>query len=78
MSGVWSSRLKISCGVPQGSIAGTVLFLLYINDIIESSNILKLTMYADDTSLVFDTHSLDQSIAFLNYELEKVSRWLVS
>ena len=59
MSGVCSSRLEISCGVPQGSIAGPVLFLLYMNDIIESSNILKLTMYADDAYLVFDIRSLD-------------------
>ena len=74
MSGVCASRLEISCSVPQGSIAGPVLFLLYMHDIVKSSNILKFTLHADDSSLRFDTHSLDQSI--VNCELEKVSHWL--
>ena len=76
MSGVCYSRLEISCGVPQVSISGPVLFLLYMNDKDKSSNILKLTMYANDTSLLFDIHNLDQSIAILNCELENVLRWL--
>ena len=74
MSGACSSRLEISCGVPPGSIAGPVLFLLYMNHIVRSSRFSKFTMYADDTSLHFDTHNLDQSIAISNCEIEKVSR----
>ena len=76
MSGVCSDRLEINCGVPQGSIVGPILFVLYMNDIIRSSTLLKFTMYADDTSLIFDTDRLDLSISVINCELQKVSRWL--
>ena len=68
MSVVFSSRLEINCSVPQGRIAGAVLFFLYMSDVV----IQKLTNYADDTSLLFDTQSLDQSIANLKCDLETV------
>ena len=50
-----SNMLNIVCGVPQGSILGPLLFLIYINDIQRSSNILNFIQFADDTSIFF-TH----------------------
>ena len=47
-----SSLRRVSCGVAQGRIVGTLLFILYMNDIVRSSSILKFLLYADDTSLV--------------------------
>ena len=50
---VVSSRQKIFCGVPHGSILGPILFLLYINDITASSSLLQFVLFADDTNLFY-------------------------
>ena len=52
-----SDKMQIVCGVPQGSILGPILFLLYINDIKNSSKILKFFLYADDTSTLLISKS---------------------
>ena len=51
-----SDYMKITCGVPQGSILGPLLFIIYINDIVNVSSILKPILFADDTSL-FHAHT---------------------
>ena len=51
VNGITSSCLGIKCGVPQGSILGPMLFLLYINDIVDTLVCTKCYLYADDTVL---------------------------
>ena len=76
INGVSSSLLPVLCGVAQGSILGPLLFILYINDIIRSSNLLKFNMYADDTAITYATKNLSDSVPIICHELDKVSRWL--
>ena len=73
-----SSLKYIKCGVPQGSILGPLLFLLYINDIIASSNVLKFTLFADDTSLYYSHKNKSEAYQVLNIELAKISDWLAA
>ena len=47
-----SSCNVITCGVPQGSILGPILFLIYVHDIIHCSNKLKFLVFADDTTII--------------------------
>ena len=51
-NGINSNCTKINCGVPQGSILGPLLFLLYINDLGDNLNSLKTILYADDSTLI--------------------------
>ena len=46
-----SALLNVSCGVPQGSILGQLLFIIYVNDINNASNIAMFILFADDTNL---------------------------
>ena len=51
VNGYKSKPLKIKTGVPQGSVLGALLFLLYINDLPNCSIFFQMVMYADDTTL---------------------------
>ena len=73
-----SSLQKIKSGVPQCSILGPILFLLYNNDLPNASNILRFLLYADDTNILyknFDPKSITDTI---NKEIPKVTEWFNS
>ena len=73
---VFSEFLPVSCGVPQGSILGPQLFLIYINDMNISLNC-KLSLYADDSALIYSHRDFVEIGTYLSQELAKCKLWLV-
>ena len=70
-----SSHLEVTCGVPQGSVLGPLLFLIYINDIPLSSSKLSFYVFADDTNIYYEAENLYQLQRTINNELKKVKVW---
>ena len=70
-----SSRQTVVCGVPQGSSLGTLLFLIYINDIRNCSEKLSFSIFADDTNTFAASPNATQLEILINQELLKVKEW---
>ena len=74
----YSNSSPITCGVPQGSILGPLLFLCYVNDMeISISPECKLLLYADDSAILFSHKTPEVISRKLSSELQSCSKWLV-
>ena len=71
-----SSFTDVSCGVPQGSILGPLLFLIYVNDMAGAIDE-KILLYADDTAILVSNKHVDVIELKLRTALETISDWLV-
>ena len=67
---------NLLCGVPQGSILGPLLFLLYINDMSQAVDS-RLLLYADDTCLIFQHKDIKEIESALNKNLSMLCDWFV-
>ena len=70
-----SNYESITCGVPQGSILGPLLFILYVNDILNTSTILEFVLFADDTTITYSHNNIVSKIDLINNELREVNNW---
>ena len=75
VNGYSSVLSNISCGVPQGSILGPLLFIIYINDITSTSNLLHYILFADDTNLFYSSKCINDLQSKVNEELRKLAIW---
>ena len=67
--------LKVKCCVPQGSILGPKLFILYINDICNISPVLNFILFADDTNLFCTGSNIHTVCKIVTCELNKLNCW---
>ena len=75
MNSKLSEKCEYSCGVPQGSILGPLLFILFINDLCFLDLNSKLVLFADDTTMYFTGHTIENIVRGLTRDLEIVCEW---
>ena len=77
VNGYASDYLEISYEVPQGSVLGSLLFLIYINDLLNVSKFLSFYLFAEDTNIYFDaSDTIKLQKKNMNRELRYVKKWL--
>ena len=78
MNRVLLEKSTLKCGVPEGSILGPLLFLVYMNDLSTVMAYASIRMNADDTNLTFTAYSIPELEQYMNVELRYLQNWLIA
>ena len=78
VNGSLSRICSLKCGVPQGTILGPLLFLIYINDLPNCLTSCQPRMYADDTHIKYAVVDVNLIQSNLNHDLDNLNKWLIS
>ena len=75
VKGTNSTWLTFNCGVPQGSVLGPLLFLIYINDLVNVVEYSNINLFADDTCVYHSYVNREEGILQLNEDLNNIIKW---
>ena len=78
IDGFFSKQLPLNISVMQGSVLGPLLFICFINDLTNSSDLLKILMFADDTCALDKDSDLEKLTTRCNQELQKIANWFMT
>ena len=73
-----SDLSQVHYGVPQGSILGPLLFVLYINDIVNTSEYLRYILFADDSNFYISHTNINYLLTLMNQEMDKIQKWVIT
>ena len=76
INGYDSNLADVKFGVPQGSVLGPLLFLVYINDLNQALTFCKVHHFADDTNLIHFSKSVNRLNKYVNLDLKNLTYWL--
>ena len=76
INGVHSKPLGVTCGIPQGSCLGPLLFIVYLNDFEECLQFSSASMYADDTHTTIASDDINELAQMMQEELQNIAEWM--
>ena len=76
INGQQSRARLVTCGIPQGSCMGSLLFIIYLNDFEKYLKFSRASMYAGDTHVTLTSNNIDDLITNAHKELRSISEWM--